>query len=124
MQYVLILTQYDYTKNSLYLFNVEIEKVFVNDTLVEYEYNDNVAELTLGSNTTIAHHQVYKSRYLNALRESDEGELSIKLPTDCIVQVKTTALSSTPYADLLLFIRHLNHNPIKHLLPNSQQVQI
>jgi transcription initiation factor TFIID subunit 2 len=61
----------------------------VNDTLVEFEYNDTIAELTLGSNTTIAHHQVYKSRYLNALRDSDEGELSIKLPPDCIVKVIT-----------------------------------
>lgn len=54
---------------------------------MDFEYTDAVAELTLGANTTIAHHQVYKSRYLNALRESDEGELSIKLPPDCIAEV-------------------------------------
>jgi transcription initiation factor TFIID subunit 2 len=69
---------------------LEIEKAFVNDTPVDFEYVDAVSELSLGANTTIAHHQVYKSRYLNALRDADEGELSIKLPADCIKQVVYT----------------------------------
>ncbi|KAI8636070.1 hypothetical protein BD408DRAFT_377484 [Parasitella parasitica] len=68
----------------------KIEKAFVNDIPVEFEYNDAVAELTLGANTSISHHQVYKSRYMNALRDADEGELIVKLPTDCINQVSET----------------------------------
>jgi hypothetical protein len=70
---------------------VEIVKALVNGIPVEFTYSDAVSELTLGSNTTIAHHQVYKSRYLNALRDANEGELSIKLPLDCIQQVKKNA---------------------------------
>lgn len=69
---------------------LEVEKAFVNDLPVEFEYTDAVSDLTLGANTTIAHHQVYKSRYLNALRDADEGELAVKLPNDCIKQVQTT----------------------------------
>ncbi|KAI8088239.1 hypothetical protein BDF21DRAFT_378346 [Thamnidium elegans] len=65
----------------------KIEKAFVNDIAVEFDYVDAVSDLTLGSNTTIAHHQVYKSRYLNALRDADEGELNVKLPTDCIKKI-------------------------------------
>jgi hypothetical protein len=67
---------------------IEIVKALVNGIPVEFTYSDAVSELTLGSNTTIAHHQVYKSRYLNALRDANEGELSVKLPLDCIQQVK------------------------------------
>lgn len=67
--------------------NLEIEKAFVNDIPVDFEYNDAVSDLTLGANTSISHHQVYKSRYMNALRDADEGELIVKLPADCINQV-------------------------------------
>lgn len=73
------------------LFNapiLEIEKAFVNDVPVEFEHNDAVSDLTLGANTSISHHQVYKSRYMNALRDADEGELIVKLPADCINQVR------------------------------------
>ncbi|KAI8388692.1 Bromodomain-containing protein [Radiomyces spectabilis] len=65
----------------------QIVQTFVNSTPVEHTYSDAVADLTLGSNTTIAHHQVYKSKYLNALREADEGELLIRLPEDSIKQM-------------------------------------
>lgn len=54
---------------------------------MEFEYADAVSDLTLGNTATIAHHQVYKSRYLNALRDADEGELIVKLPVNCIQQV-------------------------------------
>lgn len=47
-----------------------------------------MSELTLGENTTVAHHHVYKSRYLNALREADEGELLVRIPEGCIQQVR------------------------------------
>lgn len=57
---------------------------------MEFDHVDAVSDLTLGSNTTIAHHQVYKSRYLNALRDADEGELNVKLPPDCIKKVQTS----------------------------------
>ena len=60
----------------------------MDDTAVEFTHSDAVDDLNLGTNTTIAHHQVYKSKYLNALREADEGELLIQLPTDYIKQVK------------------------------------
>lgn len=55
---------------------------------MEFEYADAVSDLTLGASATIAHHQVYKSRYLNALRDADEGELIVKLPVNCIQQVQ------------------------------------
>ncbi|KAI9312583.1 hypothetical protein BX666DRAFT_1984486 [Dichotomocladium elegans] len=61
--------------------------VKVNGDKAEYGYADPVSELTLGENTTVAHHHVYKSRYLNALREADEGELIIRLPEGCVKQV-------------------------------------
>jgi transcription initiation factor TFIID subunit 2 len=64
----------------------------VDDTAVEFTHSDAVDDLNLGTNTTIAHHQVYKSKYLNALREADEGELLIQLPTDYIKQVKKKAV--------------------------------
>ncbi|OAC99282.1 hypothetical protein MUCCIDRAFT_116414, partial [Mucor lusitanicus CBS 277.49] len=76
----------------------KIEKAFVNDIPVEFEYNDAVSDLTLGANTSISHHQVYKSRYMNALRDADEGELIVKLPADCINQQSTTADGSTAAA--------------------------
>ncbi|KAI8335273.1 hypothetical protein EDC96DRAFT_469660 [Choanephora cucurbitarum] len=66
-----------------------IEKIFVNDESVEYDYVDSISNLTLGSNTTIAHHQVYKSRYLNALRDANEGELNVKIPSHSIQQIET-----------------------------------
>ena len=69
------------------MLSTEIEKAFVNDVAVEFEYVDAVSDLTLGTNTTIAHHQVYKSRYLNALRDADEGELTIKVPSEHIKKV-------------------------------------
>jgi hypothetical protein len=86
---------------------LEIEKAYVNDTLVEFDYTDAVADLTLGANTTIAHHQVYKSRYLNALRDADEGELNVKLPADCIKKVEITLLDKILYISLTFLIRYL-----------------
>ncbi|KAG1474498.1 hypothetical protein G6F56_000326 [Rhizopus delemar] len=74
----------------------KIEKTFVNDILVEFTHSDSVVDLNLGANTTIAHHQVYKSKYLNALREADEGELSIQLPADCVKQIGTKVNPSLP----------------------------
>ncbi|KAI9470083.1 MAG: hypothetical protein EXX96DRAFT_390901 [Benjaminiella poitrasii] len=65
----------------------KIVKAFVNDNQVDFEYTDAVSNLSLDASTTIAHHQVYKSRYLSALRNADEGELNIKLPADCIKEV-------------------------------------
>ncbi|KAG1173845.1 hypothetical protein G6F70_005514 [Rhizopus microsporus] len=67
----------------------KIIKTFVNDIPVEFTLSDPVLDLNLGPSTTIAHHQVYKSKYLNALREADEGEMSIQLPPDCIKQIGT-----------------------------------
>ncbi|EPB84066.1 hypothetical protein HMPREF1544_09197 [Mucor circinelloides 1006PhL] len=72
----------------------KIEKAFVNDVPVEFEHNDAVSDLTLGANTSISHHQVYKSRYMNALRDADEGELIVKLPADCINQVSESEAQS------------------------------
>ncbi|KAK4514480.1 erg10, acetyl-CoA C-acetyltransferase [Mucor velutinosus] len=72
----------------------KIEKAFVNDMPVEFEYNDAVSDLTLGANTSISHHQVYKSRYMNALRDADEGELIVKLPANCINQVSESEAQS------------------------------
>lgn len=63
----------------------EIERAWVNDTPVEFTHADAISQLSLGPDTDITHHQTYKSKYLNALREADEGgELSIKLPENCI----------------------------------------
>ncbi|KAI8096760.1 uncharacterized protein BX664DRAFT_65711 [Halteromyces radiatus] len=64
-----------------------ITKTFVNGTPVDFDLSDPVSELTLGGNTTIAHHQVYKSKYLAALRDADDGELSIRIPEGCIKQM-------------------------------------
>lgn len=89
--------QYVYSNNSLYTTTdnisnysttIEILRVKVNGDPAEYTYSDPVSELTLGENTTVAHHHVYKSRYLNALREADEGELLVRIPEGCIQQVR------------------------------------
>ncbi|ORX42682.1 hypothetical protein DM01DRAFT_1350220 [Hesseltinella vesiculosa] len=64
--------------------HLDIVKVLVNEVPVHYDLADPVSCLTLGNATTIAHHQVYKSKYLAALRDSDEGELSIRIPESCI----------------------------------------
>ncbi|KAI8141998.1 hypothetical protein BJV82DRAFT_616718 [Fennellomyces sp. T-0311] len=64
------------------IFSVEVDGERVN-----HSYADPVSELTLGEDTTVAHHHVYKSRYLNALREADEGELCIPIPDSCIKQI-------------------------------------
>ncbi|KAI9479594.1 hypothetical protein BDB00DRAFT_173553 [Zychaea mexicana] len=65
----------------------KITSVEVNEQRVRHSYADPVSELTLGENTTVAHHHVYKSKYLNALREADEGELLIPIPDSCIKQI-------------------------------------
>lgn len=54
---------------------------------MDFDWSDPVSELTLGGNTNIAHHQIYKSKYLAALRDADDGELSISIPDHCIKQV-------------------------------------
>ncbi|KAI9279295.1 hypothetical protein BY458DRAFT_502620 [Sporodiniella umbellata] len=66
-----------------------IEKVHVNDLPAEFKLTDIADGLSLGKNTNIAQHQVYKSKYLNALKETDQGELSIQIPKSCIKQLKT-----------------------------------
>ncbi|KAG1450870.1 hypothetical protein G6F46_007102 [Rhizopus delemar] len=79
----------------------KIQKIFVDDTAVEFTHSDAVDDLNLGTNTTIAHHQVYKSKYLNALREADEGELLIQLPADYIKQIGTRVdMSQVPQQQL------------------------
>ena len=60
----------------------------MNGEKVRHSYADPVSELSLGEDTTVAYHNVYKSKYLNALREADEGELLIPIPDSCIKQVK------------------------------------
>ncbi|KAG1447372.1 hypothetical protein G6F56_009283 [Rhizopus delemar] len=77
------------TKTNINCRQCNIENVSVNDIRVDFTYKDVAEELNLGTNTTIAHHQVYKSKYLNALREADEGELSIDLPSNCVKQIGT-----------------------------------
>ncbi|CAO3608282.1 unnamed protein product [Cunninghamella blakesleeana] len=64
-----------------------ITKILVNGINVEVNLSDPISELTLGSNTNITHHQVYKSKYLSALRNADEGELYIRIPQQCIKQL-------------------------------------
>ncbi|KAG2226887.1 hypothetical protein INT45_010166, partial [Circinella minor] len=65
----------------------KITGVQVNEEKVRHSYADPVSELTLGEDTTVAYHNVYKSKYLNALREADEGELLIPIPDSCIKQI-------------------------------------
>lgn len=69
------------------LCHIDITKTYVNGTPVDFDWSDPVSELTLGGNTNIAHHQIYKSKYLAALRDADDGELSISIPDHCIKQV-------------------------------------
>ncbi|KAI9278502.1 hypothetical protein BDA99DRAFT_8596 [Phascolomyces articulosus] len=71
----------------------KITGVQVNGERVRHSYADPVSELTLGEDTTVAYHNVYKSKYLNALREADEGELLIPIPDSCIKQVKRKQLN-------------------------------
>lgn len=82
------------TKRSLNA-HIDITGAYVNDIPTNYSYVDPTAKLTLGDDTTIAHHHVYKSKYLTALREGDEGELSISIPKICIKQVGTKAVYFT-----------------------------
>ncbi|RCI03150.1 hypothetical protein CU098_000195, partial [Rhizopus stolonifer] len=86
-----------------------ITQVLLNDTPVEYDYVDAVSDLTLGSNTTIAHHQVYKSRYLNALRDANEGKYrqqSLSLPD------KPAAESTEPnYEPIVIQIQYTLEDP-------------
>lgn len=42
----------------------------------------------MGPNTTIGHHQSYKGKYLTALKDADEGELKIMIPSGAVVQVR------------------------------------
>lgn len=74
--------------------SIEITRIYVNDIPAQYSYVDPVSTLTLGENTTVAHHHVYKSKYLTALREADEGELLIQIPRGCIKQVSSTITSN------------------------------
>ncbi|KAI8070359.1 hypothetical protein BC940DRAFT_13700 [Gongronella butleri] len=62
----------------------EIVRTFVNGETVHHDLTDPVSGLTLGATANIAHHQVYKTKYLNALRDADEGELAIRIPDHCI----------------------------------------
>ncbi|CAO3616923.1 unnamed protein product [Cunninghamella echinulata] len=65
----------------------DITKILVDGISVEINLSDPISELTLGTNTNITHHQVYKSKYLAALRNADEGELYINIPQQCIKQL-------------------------------------
>ncbi|ORY99068.1 hypothetical protein BCR43DRAFT_217320 [Syncephalastrum racemosum] len=65
-----------------------ILETFVNDKRVEHQFTDAIANLKLEGETDISHHQTYKSRYLTAIREADEGELFITLPEDCVKPVR------------------------------------
>lgn len=61
----------------------------VNGDPAQYEYKDPLADVNMGPNTTIGNHQSYKGKYLTALKDADEGELKIMIPSDAVVQVCT-----------------------------------
>ncbi|ORZ15810.1 hypothetical protein BCR42DRAFT_415941 [Absidia repens] len=64
-----------------------ITKTYVNGIPVDWNSSDPVSDLTLGGNTNVAHHQIYKSKYLAALRDADDGELYISIPQHCVKQM-------------------------------------
>lgn len=47
----------------------------------------------MGANTTIGNHQSYKGKYLTALKDADEGELKVAIPSEAIVQVRDSGNS-------------------------------
>lgn len=84
-----------YTVMLIYHLSTAVLQTTVNGEPVEFSYADPVSSVTLGENTSVAHHHVYKSKYLNALREADEGELSLKIPEGCIKQVCVGSISNS-----------------------------
>jgi hypothetical protein len=62
--------------------------VSVNGDPAQYVYKDPLTDVTMGPNTTIGNHQSYKGKYLTALKDADEGELKIMIPSDAVVQVR------------------------------------
>ncbi|KAI9315007.1 hypothetical protein BX666DRAFT_1965766 [Dichotomocladium elegans] len=84
-----------------------IQRALVDETPIEFVYKDPIEEISLGNDADIKHHQTYKSKYLTAIRECDEGEVTINLPEGCIKPLSTNEATllhpvgsiSTPQAD-------------------------
>jgi hypothetical protein len=62
--------------------------VTINGDPAQYTYKDPLSDVTMGSNTTIGNHQSYKGKYLTALKDADDGELKVIIPSEAVVQVR------------------------------------
>ncbi|KAM3578379.1 hypothetical protein VKS41_009125 [Umbelopsis sp. WA50703] len=65
-----------------------ITHVTINGDPAQYTYKDPLSDVTMGSNTTIGNHQSYKGKYLTALKDADDGELKVIIPSEAVVQAK------------------------------------
>lgn len=73
--------------NCLLIQSKDIRQASVNNIPAKYAYTDAISELSLGSDADVTHHQSYKSKYLTAMRETDDGELAIELPENVVKPV-------------------------------------
>ncbi|KAJ3332703.1 hypothetical protein HDU76_013382 [Blyttiomyces sp. JEL0837] len=105
---------------------IEIRSVFVNETPAKYKYRDPLTPLfPEEENRSPSHHEEFRKRYVEALQEGEDGELTIFTPTNVkgVQGSETASTSGGPFSELKIRIDYALSDPAAGLffvMPDKQ----